>query len=40
MRLLIGFLLLLVILVYFQSEQNDCYLGGMSSEQWLDCIVR
>ena len=39
MRLLIGFLLLLAVLVYFQSEQHDC-VRGMSSEQWLECITR
>ena len=39
MRLLIGFLLLLVTLVYFRTEQKDC-VGGMSSEQWLMCITR
>ena len=40
MRLLISFLLLLAVLVYFQSEQNDCDYGGMSGEQWLECVTR
>ena len=40
MRLLIGFLLLLAGLVYFQTEQNDCDVRGMSSEQLLMCITR
>jgi hypothetical protein len=31
MRLLIGFLLVLAGLVYFQSQRNDCSLSGTST---------
>ena len=40
MRLLIGFLVLLAVLIYFQSEQHDCEIRGMTSEQWLECLTR
>jgi hypothetical protein len=40
MRLLIGFLLVLAGLVYFQSQSNDCSLSGTSTENWLLCITK
>jgi len=40
MRLLLGFLILLSALVYFQNERSDCGLRGMSFENWLLCIAR
>ena len=40
MRLLIGFLLVLAGLVYFQSQSNNCSLSGTSTENWLLCITK
>ena len=40
MRLLIGFLLVFVALIYFQNDRNDCSFRGMSPENWLLCIAR
>jgi hypothetical protein len=39
MRPLIGFLLVLAALVYFQSERHDCTIKGMSVENWLSCVA-
>jgi hypothetical protein len=38
MRLLVGCLLILVALVYFQSERHDC--SSMSVDNWFLCITR
>ena len=39
MRLLVGCLLMLIALVYFQSERHDCSIG-MSVENWFLCVTR
>ena len=39
MRLLVGCLLMLIALVYFQSERHDCSVS-MSVENWFLCITR
>jgi hypothetical protein len=38
MRLLIGFLLVLTALAYFQSERHDCSIRWISAENWLLCV--
>ncbi len=40
MRLLIGFLLMLTALVYFQSDRHDCSIRVMSVDNWILCITR
>ena len=40
MRLLFGFLLMLIALVYFQSERHACSIEEMSFENWILCIDR
>ena len=40
MRLLIGLLLMLIALAYFQSERHDCSIRGMSFDNWILCIDR
>ena len=39
MRLLVGCLLMLIALVYFQSERHDCSVR-MSVDNWFLCITR
>ena len=39
MRLLVGCLLMLIALVYFQSEHHDCSVS-MSVDNWFLCITR
>ena len=39
MRLLVGCLLMLIALVYFQSERHDCSVS-MSVDNWFLCITR
>ena len=39
MRPLVGCLLMLIALVYFQSERHDCSVR-MSVENWFLCITR
>ena len=39
MRLLVGCLLMLIVLVYFQSERHDCSVS-MSVDNWFLCITR
>ena len=38
MRLLVGCLLMLIALVYFQSERHDCSIGEV--ENWFLCVTR
>lgn len=40
MRLLIGFFLVLVALIYFQNERNGCSFHRMGSEDWLLCMAK
>jgi len=40
MRLLVGCLLTLFALVYFQSERHDCSVRAMSVDNWIVCIAR
>jgi hypothetical protein len=39
MRLLVGCLLMLIALVYFQSERHACSIR-MSVDNWFLCITR
>jgi hypothetical protein len=39
MRLLVGCLLMLIALVYFQSERHNCSVS-MSVDNWFLCITR
>jgi hypothetical protein len=39
MRLLVGFLLLLAVLGYIQSERNDCSFA-MDAADWAECLTR
>ena len=39
MRLLVGCLLMLIALVYFQSERHDCSVS-MSVDNWFLCVTR
>jgi hypothetical protein len=40
MRLLIGFLCVLVAVVYFQSERHGCGQMPLASNYWISCITR
>jgi len=39
MRLLVGCLLTLTALVFFQSERHDCSIRAMSVGNWIFCIA-
>ena len=40
MRLLVGFLLLLALAAYIQSERYGCSLRSMAMVDWLECVSR
>jgi hypothetical protein len=40
MRLLIGFLVLLITLVTIQNARHDCSMSNMIGVEWLECLAR
>jgi hypothetical protein len=40
MRFLVAALVLLAAFVWSKSDRNDCEIHGMSTQQWLTCLIR
>lgn len=40
MRILIGFVLLLVAVIQIQSERHRCWQMPLASDYWLHCIAQ